>query len=244
MANYIARTIPPSKEDKDFIKTTHGGNNLCIEIENGSCIPNCVGYVWSRWLEILGEKHNLPRVNAEDWYGNTSDGYKRGKKPKVGAVICWRAGRLWNENDGAGHVAIVEEVKSNGDIVTSESVYGGARFRQKTYTKKSNYYLAGGYEFQGFIYIPCEFKVERKKYKVGSYEVKSPTLVVRAGAGKVYKKKKFKDFTRDAQKQIRNLCGFDYDGYVKGVKITVTKTKGIWGKTPSGWVSLNHCKEI
>lgn len=244
MANYIARTIPPSKEDKDFIKTTHGGNNPGIEIENGSCLPNCTSYCRGRFIEILRGPSRLSSGNAEDWWNYTEDGYERGQKPKVGAVICWRKGRLWNENDGAGHVAIVEQVKSNGDIVTSESVYGGARFRQKTYTKKSNYYLAGGYEFQGFIYIPCEFKVERKKYKVGSYEVKSPTLVVRSGAGKVYKKKKFKDFTRDAQKQIRNLCGFDYDGYVKGVQITVTKTKGIWGKTPSGWVSLNHCKEI
>lgn len=244
MASYIARTIPPSKEDKDFIKTTHGGNNLCIEIEDGYCIPNCVGYVWGRWLEILGKKHNLPRVNAEDWYGNTSDGYKRGKTPQKGAVICWRAGKLWNENDGAGHVAIVEEVKSNGDIVTSESVYGGARFRQKTYTKKSNYYLAPGYEFQGFIYIPVVFKVENKKYKPGTYRVTAPSLIVRAGAGKRYSAKKFSNLTSNAQEQIMELCGFAFDGYVKGMECDVSKVKGIWGLTPSGWISLNHCKEI
>lgn len=244
MASFIERTFAPSVKDKDFIKTTYDGNNPCIEIKNGSCLPNCTAFCHGRWLEILRAPTRLSRGNAEDWWNNTADGYKRGQKPKVGAVICWRKGRLWNESDGCGHVAIVEKVKANGDIVTSESAYGGERFRTRTYTKKSGYYLAPGYEFQGFIYIPVTFKVEKKKYKTGSYKVMSPTLTVRSGAGKRYKKKKFEDFTRDAQKQIRNLCGFEYDGYVKGVQMTVIKTKGIWGKTPSGWVSLNHCKEI
>lgn len=244
MANYVARTIAPGKTDDDFINYEHGGNNLCIEIDGGSCIPNCVGYAWGRWLEILGYQHNLSRANAEDWWGNTDDGYSRGQKPKVGAVICWRKGRLWNGSDGAGHVAIVEQVKANGDIVTSESVYGGARFRRKTYTKKSKYFLADGYEFQGFIYIPVKFKVEKKNYKTGTYRVKSPTLTIRNGASKAHKKLKFTNLTENAQKQVRNLCGFNYDGYVKGVEVSVTKVKGIWGKTPSGWISLNQCEKI
>lgn len=244
MANFVSRTIAPSEVDKDFINTAHGGYNFCIEIEGGSCLPNCVGYSYGRWLEILNSSHNLSTSNAEDWYGNTSDGYKRGQKPKVGAVICWRAGRLWNENDGAGHVAIVEKVKSNGDIVTSESVYGGERWRTRTYTKSSNYYLADGYEFQGFIYIPITFKVDKRKYSTGTYKVIAPTVAVRKGAGKLYKKKKFSELTANARAQIKSLNGIEYDGYVKGVEFEVTKVKGIWGLTASGWVSLNQCEKI
>ena len=243
MAQYVARQFAPALTDKDFIKTTHGGNNPCIEIENGSCLPNCTAFCHGRWLEIMRKPTKLSRCNAEDWYGNTADGYERGQKPKVGAVICWRKGQLWNESDGCGHVAIVEKVKSNGDIVTSESAYGGERFRTRTYTKKSGYYLAPGYEFQGFIYIPVTFKVEKKKYKPGSYKVVAPSLAVRSGAGKRYSKKKFAKLTKDAQKQVRTLCGFNYDGYVKGVEFEVTKVKGIWGLTASGWVSLNQCIE-
>ena len=242
IANFVERTISPSLTDKDFIHYSGEGNNFCIEIERGSCLPNCVGYCWGRWLEILRCTHRLSRANAEDWYGNTEDGYERGQKPKVGAVICWRKGRLWNESDGAGHVAIVERVKANGDIVTSESAYGGERFRTRTYTKKSGYYLAPGYEFQGFIYIPVTFKVEKKKYRTGTYKVMSPILAVRVGAGKLYRKKKFKELTKDAREQIKALNNIEYDGYVKGVEFEVTKVKGIWGKTASGWVSLNQCE--
>ena len=242
IANFVERTISPSLTDKDFIKTTHGGNNPGIEIENGSCLPNCTSYCRGRWLEILRGPSRLSGGNAEDWWNNTADGYKRGQKPKVGAVICWRKGRLWNESDGCGHVAIVEKVKANGDIVTSESAHGGERWRTRTYTKKSGYYFAPGYEFQGFIYIPVTFKVEKKKYKTGTYKVMSPTLAVRTGAGKLYRKKKWKELTKDARAQIKALNNIEYDGYVKGVEFEVTKVKGIWGLTASGWVSLNQCE--
>ena len=242
MASFIERSLAPALTDKDFIHYSSDGNNFCIEIENGSCLPNCTAYCHGRWLEIMRGATKLSRGNAEDWWNNITDGYERGQKPKVGAVICWRKGRLWDESDGCGHVAIVEKVKANGDIVTSESAYGGERWRTRTYTKKSGYYLAPGYEFQGFIYIPVTFKVEKKKYKTGTYKVMSPTLAVRKGAGKRYRKKKWKELTKDARSQIKALNGIEYDGYVKGVEFTVTKAKGIWGLTASGWVSLNHCE--
>lgn len=241
MANYIPRLIAPSSADKDFIKTTHGGNNLCIEINNGYCLPNCVGYCWGRWLELLGSSHNLSKCNAEDWYNNTADGYKRGKTPRQGAIICWRKGRLWDESDGAGHVAVVEKVEKNGDIICSESVYAGARFRVRSYSKDTDYFLAQGYEFMGFIYCPATFSPDSKKYSAGTYTVKSPTLVVRSGAGKLYKKKKWSQLTENARNQIKALNGIEFDGYVKGMECDVTRVKGRWGKTPSGWISLDHC---
>ena len=158
---YNARLSEPSTSDKNWIKTTHGGYNYCIEISNGSCIPNCVGYAWGRWRELLGKYHNLSRGNAENWYGNTGDGYKRGKTPKPGAVICWSKGKVGNGNDGAGHVAIVEKINSDGSIVTSESGYKTYRFKTKTYKKSNNYYLGSSYTFQGFIYPPVEYEEDK-----------------------------------------------------------------------------------
>lgn len=149
------RTSAPSTTDKYWIHTSNGGLNECIKINNsGSCLPNCVGYAWGRFYEITGERPKLSRANAENWYGYTSDGYKRSQNPDVGAVICWRKGQAGNSSDGAGHVAIVEEVKSNGDVVTSNSAYGGTRFYMKTVTKSSGYSIGSAYTFQGFILPP------------------------------------------------------------------------------------------
>lgn len=244
MTKYTPRLSSPSSSNKNFIHYSNGGYNRCIEIENGSCLPNCVGYSWGRWRELLGENPRLSRSNAENWWGYTSDGYKRGQTPKLGAVICWRKGRVGDESDGAGHVAVVEQIKSNGDIVTSESVYGGERFRTKSYTKASDYYLAKGYVFQGFIYIPIEFETE-KTYSKGDYRVTDASLLnVRTGASTSYRKKVYKEFTKNAQKQIYDLVRYKADGYVMGVEFTVSQVKNNWGKTPSGWVCLDYCTKI
>lgn len=137
--------------------TSDGGLNECIEINNsGSCLPNCVGYAWGRFYELTGKRPALSKGNAENWYGYTSDGYKRSQTPVEGAVICWRKGLAGVAADGAGHVAIVEEVKSNGDVVTSNSAYGGTRFYMQTVTKASGYSMGSAYTFQGFI-LPPEY---------------------------------------------------------------------------------------
>lgn len=155
-STFKKRTSAPSASDKLWIHTSNGGLNECIEINNsGSCLPNCVGYAWGRFYEITGKRPALSRANAENWYGYTSDGYKRSQTPVEGAVICWRKGQAGVSSDGAGHVAIVEEVKSNGDVVTSNSAYGGTRFYMQTVTKASGYSIGSAYTFQGFILPPA-----------------------------------------------------------------------------------------
>ena len=154
MSNFKPRLTAPSTTSKYWKHVNYGGVNSCIHISGGSCLPNCVGYAWGRFYETLGSAPKLSRANAENWY-NYNDGYSRGKTPKLGAVICWRKGQAGNSNDGAGHVAIVEQILDNGDIVTSNSNYGGTRFYTKTFKKSDNYYLGKSYVFQGFIYNPA-----------------------------------------------------------------------------------------
>ena len=151
--NFIPRLAAPSQTDLHWIKTTHGGYNRCIVINEttGSVLPNCTGYAWGRFLEENNLTDcNLSRGNAEIWFSNTSDGYSRGQIPKLGAIICWHS------TQSGGHVAVVEEIKSNGDIVTSNSAYGGSRFYLKTLSPP-NYNMGSAYTFQGFIYSPNEF---------------------------------------------------------------------------------------
>jgi len=157
MAKYTARTTAPSTSDKNYKHTSAGGYNYCILVSGGSVLPNCVGYAWGRWRELLGKYHELSRNNAESWYLK-NDGYKRGQTPKLGAVACWRKGVAGVESDGAGHVAIVEKIYSDGTILTSNSAWNGSRFYMKEI--KPPYSLGGSYVFQGFIYLPISFDNE------------------------------------------------------------------------------------
>lgn len=153
-STFLPRTTAPATVDKNWIYTGFGGNNKCILIKEKSVLPNCVGYAWGRWWELLNSEPKLSRKNAEDWYA-TNDGYERGQTPKLGAVACWRKGKAGDGKDGAGHVAIVEEILNDGTIITSNSGYLGSYFYMRTI--KAPYNLGGTYVFQGFIYLPQTF---------------------------------------------------------------------------------------
>lgn len=208
----------------------------------------CVGYAWGRWREILGKNHNLSLNNAENWWGNTADGYKRGQTPKLGAVICWRKGKAGVASDGAGHVAIVEQIKSNGDIVTSESVYGGARFRTKTYTKASGYALAS-HVFQGFIYLPVTFEEEKTSTtsvkKKSNKEIAQEVIDGKWGNGETRKKKlKEAGYSYDAvQAEVNKLLSASSSAtsnsasFKNGDKVKLVKGATFYdGSSIASWV--------
>jgi hypothetical protein len=98
----------------------------------------------------------LPYGNAEDWHPNAPAAQK-GNTPKVGAIMCWRKGGAGNQADGAGHVAIVEEIRADGSVLTSNSNYGGTLFYTKEFNPPNyNNYLGAAYTLQGFIYPQFE----------------------------------------------------------------------------------------
>ena len=117
---------------------------------------NCVGYAYGRFNEIadLGSCRYLRPVNAENFIqyrGNLS----YGPEPHVGGCMVWQKGATLSNSDGAGHVAIVEKVNSDGSIVTSESGWGGPVFAVKTrYKGDGNWGLNGPYKYLGCIYQP------------------------------------------------------------------------------------------
>jgi len=121
----------------------------------GYGMPNCTAYAWGRFWEesdpdrTYANPPTLSTGNAEDWYGYTADGYRRGSTPQLGAVACWADGRF----SGDGDVAILEQINIDGSIVTSNSAWGGSFFYTQT-LYPPNYLPATGYVFQGFIYNP------------------------------------------------------------------------------------------
>ena len=150
---FIPRIQSPDDDDVNYINTSKGGNNKCAAIQNnGSVLPNCVGYAWGRFMEILGSTPKLCTGNASDWYGAKQDNYERGTEPRVGAVACWSRG-----NGVSGHVAIVESVHEDGGITTSNSDYGSGRKFYMEGGEPPNYKSDTRYTFQGFIYCPINF---------------------------------------------------------------------------------------
>lgn len=125
-------------------------------------LANCVGYAAGRFNEIIGKPKfvyfQYP-PNAEDFYDTAiAAGLKVGTKPQLGAIIVWAKGKTWTSADGAGHVAVVEEIKSDGSIITSESGYGCANpfWTSHRYRESGNWGQSTAYRFLGFIYQPAQ----------------------------------------------------------------------------------------
>ena len=83
-----------------------------------------------------------------------------------------------------------------------------------------------------------------KARRCSRFRVSVPLLNVRTGPGLDHPAKPFDALSANAQKQIRDLTGRAYDGFVKGVVFTALAVRDGWAKTPSGWVCLQYCEAI
>lgn len=131
--------------------------------QSGYGLPNCTCYAWGRFYEVSGVRpDNLPLSDGGKWYtdASKSGNYALGQTPQLGAVVCYGS-----TSGGAGHVAIVESINSDGSFVISQSGYH--RPVEEYPPDTTNYFwtstcdrtskLAGwmtSYVFQGFIYNP------------------------------------------------------------------------------------------
>lgn len=158
------RMTKPESGNPYYNKIENGGYSGAIlgsPTDKGcNVLANCVGYAAGRFNEIIGQPKfvyfQYP-PNAEDFYDTAvSAGLKVGSTPQLGAIIVWAKGKTWTSADGAGHVAVVEEIKSDGSIITSESGYGCASpfWTSHRYKENGNWGQSTAYRFLGFIYQP------------------------------------------------------------------------------------------
>ena len=132
-----------------------------MTLDNGILTGQCVGYSAGRFNEILGLnkwKFFSYAPNAEDWITKAqADGLQISQTPSLGSVIVWAKGKVGNSADGAGHVAIVEQVNQDGSIITSESGYGCSNpfCTSKRYNGDGRWGAGGAYTFLGFIKNPA-----------------------------------------------------------------------------------------
>lgn len=165
---FTMRTAKPGAGNKYYIRQATGGWNSCIQGSptDSQCnvLANCVGYANGRFNEIYNEitgnrsnKYNTLNCNAENFIERARNaGLEVGQSPRAGAIMCWQKGATLSGNDGAGHVAIVERVNSDGSVYTSESGYGSSAFWNQTrYNSNGRWGIGSGYTFRGFIYNPA-----------------------------------------------------------------------------------------
>lgn len=144
---------------------------------SGYGLPNCTCYAWGRFYEISGVRpDNLPLGNGGNWFPSAVSAgyYETGATPSLGAVACYSS-----TIGGSGHVAIVEEINSDGSFVISQSGYYRpiASYPPDT----PNYFWINtcdaeskkapwmyNYAFQGFIYNN-EQPTGRKKMPLWMY---------------------------------------------------------------------------
>lgn len=160
--SFNPRLSRPEAGNKYYITKGAGGYSDAIKGSptDAACdvLSNCVGYAYGRFNEIGGYGYckYLRPVNAENFM-QYAGGLATGQTPKLGACMVWRKGATLSGSDGAGHVAIVEKIISDTEIVTSESGYGSKTpFSTKTRKKGDGNWGAGSsYTFLGFIYNPA-----------------------------------------------------------------------------------------
>ena len=238
-ASFSARLTEPATSNKYYVHTSYGGYNSCILGSNqssyrGSVLPNCVGYAWGRAYEITGQKPTLSQNNATTFWGRTSDGYKRGQTPALGAVMCWSGG-----SSGAGHVAVVEAV--NGTTITiSESMWNGKYFstRQGTISELTRW-LGSSFSFQGFIYILNNETVTVTPPVVTTQ--KTYTIQASSGANVRTTAAKSAQVVGALAKGsvIRYTQTKNADGYTwMLVESGSTIKSGSWGKSTGYWVAM------
>lgn len=158
------------KNNKYYIRTVSGGYNGAVAgkptISGANVLCNCVGYANGRFNEIIGDP-NLKGVafkfqyqlvcNAENFIESAKrQGLKISSTPVQGGIMVWQKGRTLGGGDGAGHVAVVEEVYSDGTILTSESGWNAWAFKTvRRSNSNGRWGQASAYKFRGCIINPA-----------------------------------------------------------------------------------------
>ena len=158
---FTPRLTKPTDKNKYYIRKADGGYSPCIagKPQDGvlTALANCVGWAVGRFNEIGGYGccKYLGSTNAENFVTLAkSQGLTVQQKPTLGGVMVWSKGKVGNGADGAGHVAVVEQINGDGSVLTSESGY---KYRVFYTTKRSgtNWGQNSDYTYLGCIVNPA-----------------------------------------------------------------------------------------
>lgn len=158
---FTPRLEKPESKNPYYNTIANGGYSRAIvgKPTDSGCnvLSNCVGYAYGRFHEIAEckEMNLYDPVNAENTLANAQQhGLKTGNTPKLGAVLVMQKGATLSGSDGAGHVAVVEQINPDGSIITSESGYNAKSPFWLTTRRGANWGCNAPYKFLGFVYQP------------------------------------------------------------------------------------------
>lgn len=161
------RTKQP-KNNRYYIRQVNGGLNGAVAgsptIKGANVLCNCVGYANGRFNEIWNDPelkgaiaafHVQLVCNAENFIESAKrQSLRISSEPIQGGIMVWQKGTLKNA-DGAGHVAVVEEVYDDGTIMTSESGWASWAFKTvKRDNSNGRWGQNSAYKFRGCIINP------------------------------------------------------------------------------------------
>lgn len=157
MAKYTERLSAPAKTNKYYYSNDNIYHRCGMGMyHNGRYAGNCTAYAWGRLWEITGTRYMTLTGNAEDMFESAKkSGLQTGPTPKLGSLIVWASGKTHNSADGCGHIAVVEEINSDGSIVISESGWDAYLFKTEVVPKP---YKRGNYTLLGFVYPGINFE--------------------------------------------------------------------------------------
>ncbi len=206
---FTPRLTKPEKGNKYYITKSKGGYSSAIQgsptDKDCNVLANCVGYAYGRFNEIVGAgscKYLAP-TNAENFMQYKGN-LETGMTPRVGACMVWQKGATLSGSDGAGHVAIVEKVISDTEVVTSESGWQASKpFWTQTRKKGTgNWGQASTYKFLGFIYNPspdCQGTTPKPATPATPATPAQPTQVTATGKAKYLNRTVSGSYTVTAQ---------------------------------------------
>lgn len=166
----IRTQIP--KNNKYYNRKAVGGLNGAVQgyptVVGADVLANCVGYANGRFNEIINDpelkgieiafRYQLV-CNAENFIESAKQqGLKISSEPTIGGIMVWQKGATLGGGDGAGHVAIVEQIYSDGSIYTSESGWGSLDWSFKNIRRNNSngrWGQAAAYKFRGCIINPA-----------------------------------------------------------------------------------------
>lgn len=164
------RITKPEAGNKYYNTVSNGGYSTAIigSPTDPGCnvLANCVGYSAGRFNENIGAGkflyYSYP-PNAEDFFASAkAQKLRTGCIPDLGAIVVWSKGKAGVSGDGAGHVANIEEVQSDGTLLTSESGWGCKNPFWTNHREFGNGNIGAGneYHFLGFVYLPDEYRAK------------------------------------------------------------------------------------
>lgn len=190
------RTTQP-KNSKYYTRCANGGYNGAVQgspvISGANVLCNCVGYANGRFNEIINDpdlkgtekKFRYQLVcNAENFIESAKkQGLKISSTPVLGGIMVWQKGGTLSGSDGAGHVAVVEQINADGSIITSESAWAGFAFKRITRKKSARWGQASGYTFRGCIINPGVKTPAKTTPKKSTDQIAQEVLAGKWGTG-------------------------------------------------------------